>query len=81
MGWMEKRKEAGDSSLIGILVEQAVDGASENSSCTLILLNVRSTVFCWWCCKHLTSMMLIDWKYEVFPQMKICINTGDLQDW
>ena len=46
MGWMEKRKEAGDSSLVGILVEQVADGANENSSCILILLNVRSAVFC-----------------------------------
>lgn len=46
MGWMEKRKEAGDSILVGILVEQVIDRANENSSCIFILLNVRSTVFC-----------------------------------
>lgn len=46
MGWMEKRKEAGDSGLVGTLVEQVIDGASENSSCIFILLNVRSAVFC-----------------------------------
>lgn len=43
---MEKRKEAGDSILVGILVEQVIDRANENSSCIFILLNVRSTVFC-----------------------------------
>lgn len=43
---MEKRKEAGGSSLFGILIEQVIDGASENSSCILILLNIRSAVFC-----------------------------------
>lgn len=46
MGWMEKRKEAGDSGLVGTLVEQVIDGASENSSCIFTLLNVRSAVFC-----------------------------------
>jgi len=45
-GWMEKRKEAEDSNLVGILVEHVIDGTSENSSCMLILLDVRSAVFC-----------------------------------
>lgn len=44
MGWMEKRKETGDPGLIGALVEQVIDGASEN--CIVVLLNVRSAVFC-----------------------------------
>lgn len=43
---MEKRKETGDSSLFGIPIEEVIDGASENSSYILILLNVRSAVFC-----------------------------------
>lgn len=44
MGWMEKRKETGDPGLIGALVEQVIGGASEN--CIVVLLNVRSAVFC-----------------------------------
>lgn len=46
MGWMEKRKETGDPGLVGALVEQILGGANENSSCIVILLNVRSAVFC-----------------------------------
>lgn len=43
---MEKRKETGDTGLVGTLIEEVVGGASENSSCIVILLNVRSGVFC-----------------------------------
>lgn len=46
MGWMEKRKETGDPGLVSALVEQILGGANENSSCIVILLNVRSVVFC-----------------------------------
>lgn len=46
MGWMEKRKETGDPGLVGALVEQVICGAIENSSYIVILLSVRSAVFC-----------------------------------
>lgn len=49
---MEKRKEMGDPGLPGALVEQVIGGASENSSGIVILLNVRSAVFCL-CCSNI----------------------------
>lgn len=43
---MEKRKETGDPGLTVALVEQVIGGASGNGSCVVVLLNVRSAVFC-----------------------------------